>query len=214
MFASHHKVKWTHKSFESVAEFRCMFSRYSLCSFSIFLLLYLKSKCFPYLFILKHSRHKRLQVLMAVKIKTLVFWVVTPCRLVGRYQNFGGTYCLHLSPEDEGSMFFRNVGIYLQVHTALQPWRPTSILNPHDVRPSFTPIWNNHIPRIQLLLNIIPELLRKVMKNDQDIHYLNRGWTLGKATLASSLLVASPTTLVPTLNAGAFSRWQWVVYRH
>jgi hypothetical protein len=25
-----------------------------------------------------------------------VFWVMTPFRLVGRYQRFGGTYCLHL----------------------------------------------------------------------------------------------------------------------
>jgi hypothetical protein len=25
----------------------------------------------------------------------LVFWVVTPCELLGRYQRFGGTYCLH-----------------------------------------------------------------------------------------------------------------------
>jgi hypothetical protein len=28
----------------------------------------------------------------------LVFWVVTPCGLVGRYQRIGGTYCLHLQP--------------------------------------------------------------------------------------------------------------------
>jgi hypothetical protein len=26
----------------------------------------------------------------------LVFWVLTPCGLVGRYQRFGGTYYLHL----------------------------------------------------------------------------------------------------------------------
>jgi hypothetical protein len=26
----------------------------------------------------------------------LVFWVVTPCGLVGRYQRFGETYCLLL----------------------------------------------------------------------------------------------------------------------
>jgi hypothetical protein len=28
----------------------------------------------------------------------LVFWVVTPCGLLGRYQRFRGTYCLHLQP--------------------------------------------------------------------------------------------------------------------
>jgi hypothetical protein len=30
--------------------------------------------------------------------------------------------------EDGSSMFFQNIGIYLQVHTALQPWRQTMTL--------------------------------------------------------------------------------------
>jgi hypothetical protein len=34
------------------------------------------------------------QVLTAVRITFL--WVVTLCRLVGRYHAFGGKYCLHL----------------------------------------------------------------------------------------------------------------------
>jgi hypothetical protein len=38
----------------------------------------------------------------------LFFWVVTPCALVG-------------SPEDWDSMFLRNIGIYVRVHTASQP---------------------------------------------------------------------------------------------
>jgi hypothetical protein len=38
----------------------------------------------------------RFEVLTAVKMLMLVFWIVTPCGLVGRYQRFGGTYCLHL----------------------------------------------------------------------------------------------------------------------
>jgi hypothetical protein len=43
------------------------------------------------------------------------FWVVTPCWLAGRYQRFGGTYCLHLQG--------------WRVHTALQPKR--QYRNPH-----------------------------------------------------------------------------------
>jgi hypothetical protein len=35
-------------------------------------------------------------MISACKITVLVFWVVTPCELAGRYQRFGGTYCLHL----------------------------------------------------------------------------------------------------------------------
>jgi hypothetical protein len=38
----------------------------------------------------------RFEVLTAVKMSMLVFWVVTPCGLVGRFQRFRKTYCLHL----------------------------------------------------------------------------------------------------------------------
>jgi hypothetical protein len=38
----------------------------------------------------------RFEVLPAVKMSMLVFWVVKPYGLVGRDQRFGGTYCLHL----------------------------------------------------------------------------------------------------------------------
>jgi hypothetical protein len=33
---------------------------------------------------------------MVVKMSVLVFWVVMPCGLVGRYKHFGRKYCLHL----------------------------------------------------------------------------------------------------------------------
>jgi hypothetical protein len=56
----------------------------------------------------------RFETLTAVKMSILVFWVVTPCGLVDRYQRFG----------DGGSMLLRNIGIYLRVHVALQPRRP------------------------------------------------------------------------------------------
>jgi hypothetical protein len=40
---------------------------------------------------------------------TMFFYVVTPCRS-------------DFIPEDGDTMFLRNVGIYLQVYTASQPW--------------------------------------------------------------------------------------------
>jgi hypothetical protein len=46
----------------------------------------------------------------------LVLRLVTPCGLVGRHQRFDGTYCLHNQDRTEGSIFLRNVGIYLEVH--------------------------------------------------------------------------------------------------
>jgi hypothetical protein len=46
----------------------------------------------------------------------LFFWVLTPCRLVGRCQRFGGTYylCLQGQRQFGDSMFIRNVGINLE----------------------------------------------------------------------------------------------------
>jgi hypothetical protein len=38
----------------------------------------------------------RSEVLTAVRMSILVLWIVTPCGLVGTYQRFGETYCLHL----------------------------------------------------------------------------------------------------------------------
>jgi hypothetical protein len=63
------------------------------------------------------------EILTAVKMSIFVFWVLTPCGLVGRYHRFGGT---HFNPEDGGSVFIRNDGICVQVHTVLQLRRPTS----------------------------------------------------------------------------------------
>jgi hypothetical protein len=41
----------------------------------------------------------RSDVLTAAKMSMLVFWVVTPCGLVGRYQSFGETVYIFSSPE-------------------------------------------------------------------------------------------------------------------
>jgi predicted permease len=49
----------------------------------------------------------RFVVLTVIKMSMLVFWVVMPCELVDKYQNTDS------SPEDRGSTFLRNVGIYL-----------------------------------------------------------------------------------------------------
>jgi hypothetical protein len=64
----------------------------------------------------------RFEIFTAVRMM-MFFWVLTPCRLVGKSQR------LHLqdfSTEEGGSMFLRNVGIYRRVYTASKPRRPTS----------------------------------------------------------------------------------------
>lgn len=54
----------------------------------------------------------------------LIFWVVMPRGLVGKYQRFGEMYFPLFSPEDRGGMFLRNVGYYLQVNAVLQHRSP------------------------------------------------------------------------------------------
>lgn len=57
----------------------------------------------------------------------IFIWVVTPCILPGWYQRFAGTFCRDLQCwEVGGGVFLRNVGISLEVHTALKPRRLTS----------------------------------------------------------------------------------------
>lgn len=55
---------------------------------------------------------------------SILFWVMTPCRFIGRYQNFGEKCCLHLSAED-----FKRVAVHLEVHTASQPIRNCCLRN-------------------------------------------------------------------------------------
>jgi hypothetical protein len=55
----------------------------------------------------------------------LVFQVIMPCGLVGRYNVLKEHTASVFSPEDEDDMFFQNIGIYLQVHIASQPRKPT-----------------------------------------------------------------------------------------
>jgi hypothetical protein len=50
-------------------------------------------------------------IITVVRTSMLVSWVVTLRGLVGRYQRFGGKYCLHL--QGWSSMFLRNTGVYI-----------------------------------------------------------------------------------------------------
>jgi hypothetical protein len=68
----------------------------------------------------------RLQVFKVVEIWIVVFWVVTPCSIVGGYQPFRRTYRLHFKKfyfytKDGGDRFLRNVGNYLQDNTTHNP---------------------------------------------------------------------------------------------
>jgi hypothetical protein len=70
----------------------------------------------------------RVEALRAVKMSMLVFWVVTPCGLVGRYhisEKHTVSIFRVFGLEDGNSMFLQNVDICLQVHMALQPRKPT-----------------------------------------------------------------------------------------
>jgi hypothetical protein len=66
------------------------------------------------------------QLLTTASVKVAVFWDVTACSLVDRYQSFRGTYCLNLlcgrfHPEDGDSRFHRNAHAYI--------YQPTRIIS-------------------------------------------------------------------------------------
>jgi hypothetical protein len=64
----------------------------------IFYLIYYKPAAKP-----STAHYMSSEVLTGVKTSILVFWIVTPCRLVGEYKCFRGTFRLHLHfcPKDE-----------------------------------------------------------------------------------------------------------------
>jgi hypothetical protein len=71
-------------------------------------------------------------VLTAVKVSTVVFWVATGYGLAVRYKLFEETYCLHLQD--------RNVGTHLNVHKASQPRRPPTAYVVQYVISSSSPV--------------------------------------------------------------------------
>jgi hypothetical protein len=60
-------------------------------------------------------------------LSMLVFWVVTPCGLVGRYRRFGETYCLHLQALKLNTVCFSET---LVVDTDVSEKHTVSIFKP------------------------------------------------------------------------------------
>jgi len=63
------------------------------------------------------------EVLMALNVKSAVFWIVTSCTVVNSYQHVSGTYCLH--HQDRGSHIYSEDGgsRFLVLHPKrLQYW--------------------------------------------------------------------------------------------
>jgi hypothetical protein len=59
-----------------------------------------------------------------MSINIVVFYVMTPCSLVSRYQHFGGIYYLHLQGRNDliftfKMEFLRNVGTHLSQYRIL-----------------------------------------------------------------------------------------------
>jgi hypothetical protein len=66
--------------------------------------------------------HLRFDALMVVKMSVVVFWVVSPCSLVGGYRRFEGTLWPPSSGLNAGgNAFFRNIGNHLQEYMAHYP---------------------------------------------------------------------------------------------
>jgi hypothetical protein len=61
-----------------------------------------------------------------MKMLMLVFWVATPCGLVVDINVLQEHTASIFNPEDGASMSLGNIYIYLQIHMALLPKKPTS----------------------------------------------------------------------------------------
>jgi hypothetical protein len=76
----------------------------------------------------------------------VIFWLVTPCFLVGGYRHFGGTYRLHLQGEDLADDYQHFGGIYHYpedgsntfLQSLLTTYKITRHHNPEDLHRHFT----------------------------------------------------------------------------
>jgi hypothetical protein len=128
----------------------------------------------------------RSEVFTAVRMIMMFFWVLGPCRLVGRCQRFGENKspssglkltfrrkCFHrrgLSHGDGDIMCLRNVGIYLRVYTAPEHRTP-SFSPPHALYSSDhqtkTGIRSSQVPFQTVLLHLVyPVKPCKILKRD------------------------------------------------
>jgi hypothetical protein len=81
---------------------------------------------------LRIHNHTESEIVLAMTMKSTIFWYAMPCSLVEIQWRFGKTYCLYFqdgtlflahyfwNPENVGSMFLRNVG-ELPDYTASYP---------------------------------------------------------------------------------------------
>jgi hypothetical protein len=67
---------------------------YDIHNIEFMWLSYIRNNCF--IGCKLNGRYARFEILPAVRMTMLLFWVVKPCKLVGRHQCFGETYCIHL----------------------------------------------------------------------------------------------------------------------
>jgi hypothetical protein len=63
----------------------------------------------------------RFEAFMTLKVY-IVVWFMTLCNLMGAYQRFGGTCCVHLQGlchKDGGSTLFQNPSVTSQLYVAM-----------------------------------------------------------------------------------------------
>jgi hypothetical protein len=75
------------------------------------------------------SKSVSFEVLMVVNVKIIVFWDVTRCSLVDRYQRFTQTYCLHLQD--------RNTERAGSSEIFIPPYQHIQWAHPKDHTPNF-----------------------------------------------------------------------------
>jgi hypothetical protein len=67
-----------------------------------------------------------------MKMAVVVFWIATPCSLVGGYQRFGGIYHLHLQSTSGSRSPSSEDGVIGSFETLLTTYKATRRHNPQD----------------------------------------------------------------------------------
>jgi hypothetical protein len=111
-------------------------------------------------------------------VSILVFLVVTPCELMGRYQRFGGIYChLHgvTSQNSNINIFTAVITSNLTVHCRLKTWQFSKV----SIYKLLTVLWLKSHQNVVRVFYIFPQILKKILSGSmtpsrlKDIYNIN-----------------------------------------
>jgi hypothetical protein len=134
----------------------------------------------------------KLEFEVSMTLMMMFFWVSAPCKLVGRCQRFGETYCLHLQPWRWRSKL-GCVAILVKLHTIKFSWQSAQVFSRWYMRADMTQLIGIFL---QLSVANVPE--KRCCRFRLNCHFV----VITKATFSFTEKITQKKPLLTTCNTG------------